>query len=85
MAIELTPIETDEAVASLQRFFREEHEQELSDLRARLLLDYVMKELAPLAYNRGVKDAEQYFRRHTEELPNICFEAPLTYWTRRKR
>jgi uncharacterized protein (DUF2164 family) len=85
MAIELTPPETEQAVASLQRFFREEHEQELSELRARFLLDFFLKELGPFAYNKGVKDAEQYFRRHTEDLTGVCFEDPLTYWTRKKR
>jgi uncharacterized protein (DUF2164 family) len=85
MAIELTPTETEEAVASLQRYFREEHEQELSEMRARFLLDFFLKELGPFAYNKGVKDAEQYLRRHTEDLTGVCFEDPLTYWTRKKR
>jgi len=85
MALELTKEETAEATASLKKYFREEFDQELSDLRAGFLLDYFQKEIAPLAYNKGVKDAEQYFRGKTEDLTGICFEAPLTYWTRRKK
>ncbi len=41
--------------------------------------------IAPPAYNRGVKDAEQYFRTKTENLTGICYEQPLTYWTRKKK
>lgn len=85
MPLPLTPQETAEVSASLKRYFREEFEQELSDLRAQLLLDYIQKEIAPHAYNQGVKDAEQFFRGKLEDLPAQCFEPPLTYWTRKKR
>jgi len=84
MAIELTPPEITEIIPSLQKYFREEFEQELSEMRARFLLEYFQKEIAPLAYNKGVKDAEQYFRSKTEDLTGICYEQPLTYWSRRK-
>jgi len=85
MAIELTPPEITEIIPSLQKYFREEFEQELSEMRARFLLEYFQKEIAPLAYNKGVKDAEQYFRSKTEDLTGICYEQPLTYWSRRKK
>ena len=85
MAIELTPPEFEQVIPSLQKFFREEFEQELSELRARFLLEYFLKEIGPFAYNKGVKDAEQYFRSKAEDLPAICYEDPLTYWTRKKR
>ena len=85
MPIEFTPPEITEIIPSLQKYFREEFEQELSEMRARFLLEYFQKEIAPLAYNRGVKDAEQYFRSKTEDLTGICYEPPLTYWTRKKR
>ncbi len=85
MALELTKEEIAAVIPSLQKYFREEFDQELSDMRARFLLEYFQKEIAPLAYNKGVKDAEQYFRTKTEDLTGICFEQPLTYWTRRKK
>jgi uncharacterized protein (DUF2164 family) len=85
MPLELTKEETEQVVPSLQRYFREEFDQDLSEMRARFLLEYFQKEIAPLAYNKGVKDAEQYFRNKTEDLTGICYEDPLTYWTRRKR
>ena len=85
MAIELTQQEITEIVPSLRKYFREELEQELSEMRARFLLEYFQKEIAPLAYNKGVKDAEQYFRGKTEDLTGICYEQPLTYWIRKKK
>ena len=85
MAIELTPPEIEQVIPSVQKFFREEFEQEPSELRARFLLEYFLKEIGPFAYNKGVKDAEQYFRGKTEDLTAIYDEDPLTYWTRKKR
>ena len=69
MAIELDPHETKEAVRSLQHYFSEELDQELSEMRAKFLLDYILKEIAPLAYNRGVKDAESFFR--VDDAPSV--------------
>lgn len=85
MSLELTKEEFAQVIPSLQRYFREEFDQELSEMKARFLLEYFQREIAPLAYNRGVKDAEQYFRAKTEDLTGICYEDPLTYWTRKKR
>ena len=85
MALELTPQDFEQIIPSLQKYFREELDQELSEMKARFLLEYFQKEIAPLAYNKGVKDAEQYFRTKTEDLTGVCYEDPLTYWTRKKR
>ena len=85
MSLELTKEETEQVIPSVQKYFREELDQELSEMRARFLLEYFQKEIAPLAYNKGVKDAEQYFRNKTEDLTGICYEDPLTYWTRKRK
>ena len=52
MALELTKQETEDIIPSLQKFFREELEQDLSEMRARFLLDYFQKEIAPFAYTK---------------------------------
>jgi uncharacterized protein (DUF2164 family) len=85
MAVELTKQESDEIIPSLQKFFREELEQDLSEMRARFFLDYIVKEIAPYAYNKGVKDSEAYFRSKVEDLTATCFEDGLTYWVRKRK
>jgi uncharacterized protein (DUF2164 family) len=85
MAIELTAQEAEEAIHSLKKYFSAELETELSELRARLLLDFLLKEIAPFAYNRGVQHADEFFRKRLEDLPATCFEPPLTYWQMRKK
>ena len=85
MAIELDKSVTKEVIASLQHYFREELDQEISEMRAKFLLDYILKEIAPLAYNQGVKDAEMFFRAKIEDLPGTCFEQGLAYWQKKKK
>ena len=85
MSIELKKEEVADIIPSLQRYFREELDTEFSEMRAKFLLDYFLKEIAPFAYNRGVSDAENYFRAKVEDLPAICFEDALTYWVKKKK
>jgi uncharacterized protein (DUF2164 family) len=85
MSLELTKEEIETLIPSLRRYCREELDQELSDLRLKFLLDYIMEEIGPFAYNRGVRDAERYFRARVEDLPATCFEDGMTYWPKRKK
>ena len=85
MAITFSKQEIEEIVPSLRKYFKEELEQEISEMRAKFILDYFLKEIAPFAYNQGVKDAESYLRAKVEDLSAVCFEEGLTYWhTKRK-
>ena len=85
MSIELTKEETAAVIPSLQRYCREELDLELGELRAKFLLDYIQREIAPFAYNRGVGDAEKFLRAKVEDLAATCFEDGLTYWSRKKK
>lgn len=85
MGVELSKQDRESAMASMRRFFREELEVEISELRARLLLDYFLKEIGPFSYNQGVRDAETYFRARVEDLPASCYEEGLTYWLKQRK
>ena len=85
MALEITKQETEEIVHSLKKYFSSELDQELSDLNAKFLLDYILKEIAPLAYNLGVKHSEEYFRARLEDLGATVFEPGLTYWQQKRK
>jgi uncharacterized protein (DUF2164 family) len=85
MAIELSKPETDNIVHSLRQYFKEELDQELSEMRAKILLGYIMKEIAPIAYNQGVKDAETYMMMKVKDLSANCYEAEMTYWKKKQK
>jgi uncharacterized protein (DUF2164 family) len=84
MPITLTPAETQEAIHSLKKYCASELDHEIGDLPAKLLLNYILQEIAPLAYNQGVKHADEFLRGRLEDLPATVFEPGLTYWKRKR-
>lgn len=85
MPIALTKDQETQIVASLQRYFREELDQEISTMRSRFLLEYIMDEIAPIAYNRAIKDAEAYFRAKLEDLPGSCFAPEFNHSEKQRK
>ena len=85
MKIQLNKEEMGQLIASIQKYFKEEQEQEISELQARLLLNYVLKEIAPFAYNQGVRDVESYLLTQIGDLRGICFQQGLTYWEEKRK
>lgn len=85
MPIELSKQEIQEIIPSIRRYFREELEEEISEMRAKFLLEFVLTEIAPFAYNQGVRDAESHLRRSVEDLPAVCFEEGLSYWRKKRK
>ena len=80
MALELSKEQREELKTSLRRYFTENLEEELSDMQAGFLLEYIASEIAPLAYNRGVEDAQKYLQQKLEDLPGTCFQEQLAFW-----
>lgn len=75
------PKETEKVlVASLKRFAREELELDWGDLKAGLVLDYVLREVGPSIYNQAIADAQGYFAEKAEDLPSARHEKEFGYW-----
>ena len=71
------------AVASLRRFADEELEWELGALGAGWLLDFVLAEIGPFAYNAGVRDARDRVEAAAQDLDVELHREPLTRWSGR--
>ena len=76
--------QVEEIIPSIKRYVAEEFGEEIGNLKAELLLDYFIKEIAPYAYNRGVRDAEDFLRAKLEDLQGSCHEFELSYWNDKK-
>jgi len=85
MAITLPPETTRKMQASLQRYVAEALEEDIGDLKAALLLDFVLKEIAPTIYNRAIADAQAFFQARTADLEGVCFEEEFGYWPPSRR
>ncbi len=52
----------------IKSYFQKERDEELGDLASDLILDFIIKELAPEFYNHGVYDAYQYMNDRLEDV-----------------
>ena len=69
-----------QALASLKRYVSENLDQEIGDLKAELLLDYVLRELGPTIYNQAIADAKDFFQERTADLDAVCYRKEFGYW-----
>ena len=68
MAISLPDETRKELVTSIVRFFRDEREEEIGELQASILLDFVLMEIGPSIYNEGIRDAQSVLQTVVADL-----------------
>ena len=75
--------ETEERlITSIKRYFKEKLDEEIGDLKASLVLEYFLKEIAPTIYNIAISDAQAYINERIADLEGTCYEQEFTYWKR---
>jgi len=63
------PKETLERMAdSLQRYWRENFDEDIGDLKTSLLLQFILDEIAPSIYNLAIHDAQTYLQEKISDL-----------------
>ncbi len=80
MAVELAKEVRKQAIASIRRYFAEKMDEEIGDLKAELLLDFLLAEVGPSVYNRAVADAQSWFQEKTGDLDAAFHQPEFTYW-----
>jgi uncharacterized protein (DUF2164 family) len=81
----LPPAARARAVASLKRYFEEELEQDIGNLRAGLLLDYLLGEIGPSVHNLAIADARVFFEARAADLDGVSHRAEFPWWDRVSR
>jgi uncharacterized protein (DUF2164 family) len=82
VAITLSDDTTRKALGSLKRYFDEQRDEELGDLQAHLLLEYIVEEIGPSIYNAALSDAQVYLRERLEDLDGACGVPEFGSWTK---
>lgn len=80
MAITLPKEKREAAVASIKRYFAEHLDEEIGDLKASLLLDYFLQDIAPSVYNQAVLDAQAFMQEKVADLEASCYEPEFGFW-----
>lgn len=66
--IELSKEKQQYMISLIKDYFKKEREEDLGDLAAMLILDFIMEKLAPEFYNQGVYDSYKYLTEKIEDL-----------------
>jgi uncharacterized protein (DUF2164 family) len=79
--IAISPEAKTRALASIKRYFAEELDEDIGDLKADLMLDFIVREIGPTVYNRAIADARAFFEERSADLEGVCYHAEFPYWT----
>jgi uncharacterized protein (DUF2164 family) len=82
MMIEISKQARAEAIASIQRYFRENMPEPIGELPAGLLLNFFLEEIGPAVYNRAIADAEARMQLRISDLSSELFADEFQYWPR---
>ena len=80
MTIELLKDARAQAIASIERYFRENMEEKIGNVAASGLLGYFLEEIGPLVYNQAVADVQERLQARIAELDIEVHEEPFQYW-----
>jgi uncharacterized protein (DUF2164 family) len=78
--IELTKDARQQAVASIERYFRENMEEPIGNVAAGGLLGFFLEEIGPAIYNQAVRDVQERLQARLEELDIEIHEEEFGYW-----
>lgn len=80
MAIRLAKKTEEKLIASIKRYFEENMEDEVGDLKASLLLEFCVREIGPSIYNQAIADAQAFMQNRVSDLDGSCYEPEFGYW-----
>ncbi|MDA8443457.1 DUF2164 domain-containing protein [Paracidovorax valerianellae] len=69
-----------QAVASIERYFRENRDEKIGNIAASGLLSFFLEEVGPSIYNRAVADVQERLQQRVAELDFEVHEDEFAYW-----
>ena len=85
MTIKLKPEVEEQLSGSLRRYWKQEEDDDLGELRAKMFLKFIIEEIGPSIYNQAIQDALQYMQEKASEMEISCYAEEGTYWSKQKK
>lgn len=85
MPIELSKDARREAIASIERWFREHTDEPIGNVTAGALLGFFLEEIGPSVYNQAVADVQERLQARVMELDIEVHEDEFGYWRKFER
>ena len=73
------------AIASLRAYSAENFDDELSELKAMLLLDHILEDIAPAIYNQATLDARRFVEERAADIEASLHKSEFPVSGKRKR
>ncbi len=80
MTIELSKDARAQAVASIERWFKENTDEPIGNIQAAALLNFFVAEIAPSVYNQAVADVQERLLMRVAELDIECHADEFGFW-----
>jgi uncharacterized protein (DUF2164 family) len=80
MSIKLTKDSEKYLLKSIKRFFEENMDSEIGDLKAARVLEFCVREIGPSIYNQAIADAQAYLHKKADDLSGSSYEPEFDYW-----
>ena len=74
MPIKLSDDRRTILVADIQKYFSQELDESIGELKAGLVLDFFMKHLGPPVYNQAIRDARGFIQDKLIDLEGDFYE-----------
>ena len=58
----------EQVVLDIQKYFLDERDEEIGNLSAELLLQFMIEKVGPAIYNQGIRDAHSLVSKKIEDL-----------------
>lgn len=82
--MEISKEDRQQAIDSIQKYFRENLDQEIGNISAGALLGYFLEEIGPLVYNKAVRDVQSNLERRILEVDIEVREDEFQYWSKQE-
>jgi uncharacterized protein (DUF2164 family) len=85
MNIELPKDARTQAIASIERWFKEHADEPIGNIQAAALLNFFVAEIAPSVYNQAVADVQERLLMRVGEIDIECHADEFGFWRKAKR
>lgn len=80
MPIDLPKDVRAQAIASIERYFREHMDEPIGNIAAGGLLGFFLEEIGPVVYNQAVSDVQERLQARVAEVDLEVHEEAFGYW-----
>ena len=74
MRIKLSDERREDLVRVIQSHFRDQHDDDIEELKASLILDFFVKQLGPSVYDQTIKDVHAFIQDKLVDLEGEFYE-----------